>query len=47
MLLSLPGANAQFKNIKENVKGHIEADPLTISGNLGGEREVSDIVYFG
>lgn len=41
MLLSLPGANAQLKNIKENVKGHIEADPLTISGNLGGELNAS------
>lgn len=41
IFLGSPFAGAQIKNIKENVKGHIESDPLTISGNLGGEINAS------
>lgn len=42
MALLLPiGAEAQIGQVKEAVMSHVEADPLTISGILGGEMNTS------
>lgn len=41
MLTAIPFSNAQFGNIKDKIKSHLEADPLTISGQLGGEMNLA------
>ena len=42
MALLLPiGAEAQIGQVKEAVMSHVEADPLTIGGQLGGEMNMS------
>ena len=42
LFLLIPSmGHAQFGNIKEKVQGHIDSDPLTIGGQLGGEMNMS------
>ena len=42
LFLLIPSmGHAQFGNVKEKVQGHIDSDPLTIGGQLGGEMNMS------